>query len=201
MNYTYLINKHALSLKTILKLNLMKKYYFLMLLVLCSLLAFSQEKMNKFSFNPIQLFASNITNFEYERGLKEGKFGVSLLYARTGLSTRSILENKIYMSEQSVTAKFYKANMNQSSLWYGGELAVINQSLYKDENSSRALIEALGISGKVGYQYIYKSLYADAYGGLGIAATDNLFGNAYYSGDYSKSIFLFQFGLKLGIVF
>lgn len=179
----------------------MKKYSFFILLVLCSLSAFSQGKMNKLSVNPIQLFASNVTNFEYERGFADGKFGLSFLYARTGLSTREVLDNKISMTEQSVTAKYYHAKMYQSSLWFGTEMAVINQSIYNIDSDSRALIEVLGISGKIGFQYIYKSLYIDIYGGIGIAATDNLFGNAYYTGDLSKSILLLQLGLKFGIIF
>ncbi len=179
----------------------MKKITLILLCAVISLTTFSQEKMNKLSVNPIQLFASNITNFEYERGFADGKFGLSFLYARTGLSTRKVLDNKISMSEQSATAKYYHAKMYQRSLWYGAELAVINQSIYNIDSDSRALVEAFGISGKVGYQYIYKSLYLDVYGGLGISVTDNLFGNAYYTGNLSKSILLLQLGLKIGIVF
>lgn len=164
---------------------------------------FSQEKLNKLSVNPLQLFGFNITNFEFERGFNDGKIGVSFFYGKTGSATRRIGGYDMYVTEQNTSIKAYTRTISQNSFWYGGQLSVASADIYdrNDFNNRATDIGTLAISGKTGYQFILKSFYLDFFGGLGYALTNNLFGEAMYSGDVYETKILLTWGIKTGIAF
>lgn len=165
--------------------------------------AFSQERLNKISANPIQLFGYNRLNLEYERGFNEGKLGISFYYGKTGNSARLVDGYRSYLSEQNFAVKFYPKSMGVSGFWYGGQMTVASGDLYGEKEEDRATnIGALGVFGKGGYQLILKSFYLDLYGGIGYALTNDLFGTAEYFGEAEKpNTFLTLYGIKLGIAF
>ena len=182
----------------------MKKQLVLLLLLACfSIQGFSQEKLNKISVNPIQLFGFNMTNFEYERGFDEGKLGISFFYGKTGSSTRNIDGLTTYMSEQNFSIKSYTNNISQSSFWYGGQVSVSSANIFdlEDWNNRASNIGTLGLTGKMGYQFILKSFYFDLFGGLGYALTNDLFGDVQYSGNIEETNLLLTYGIKMGIIF
>lgn len=159
-----------------------------------------QGKLKKLSINPFYLIGTNILNFEYERGFVDGKLGVSFYYGRTGGATREILGIKSYTSEQTISLKTYSKSISSTSLWYGGQISVISGSIYVDNESAYG-IGKLGLSGKVGYQFIIRSFYLDFYGGAGYAVTNDLFGSIVYNGDLTISKYILLFGIKTGIAF
>ena len=194
----------------------MKKQLIFLSLVFIGMQGFSQEKTNKLSMNPIQLFGFNITNFEYERGFNEGKLGVAFFYGNTGNATRAIGGYKMYLAEQNISIKGYLNSISKSSFWYGGQLSVASgdiiydydfNSEYNEEErdkyfNNRAIdIGTLGVTGKVGYQLILGSFYLDFFGGLGYALTNDLFGDAEYSGEVEEVKLLLTYGIKTGIAF
>lgn len=178
------------------------KIAFLMLTML-TLRGVAQEKMNKVSVNPLQLFVFNIGNVEYERGFRGGKLGVSFYYGRTGNTTRTFRGLRTFVTEQQVSIKHYPGTIAASGLWYGGQVSVASGNVYSpDVYNDRAYdIGTLGLTGKFGYQYIHKSFYLDFFGGVGYALTNNLFGKATYLGGVSEAKILFTYGIKTGIVF
>jgi hypothetical protein len=175
----------------------------ILLVTITSFQVFSQEMMNKLSINPIYLFAQNITNVEYERSLNEGKLGISIYLGWTGYTTREIFGYESYINEQSLSLKYYKNSFSSSSLWYGGQLSVISLNIYdSDDYNERATdIGILGLSGKLGYQFIIKSFYLDFGASIGYALTNNLFGEAYYSDNIKESKLLYGIQIKTGIAF
>lgn len=178
----------------------MRKRLIFLSLIFMSIQGFSQEKLNKLSVNPIQLFGFNITNFEYERGFIDGKLGVSFYYGMTGMASRSIGGYSVYIAEQNISIKGYSRSIDNNSFWYGGQLSVASGSIWGD-NGSATNVGTLGLSGKLGYQLIIKSFYLDFYGGLGYALTNNLFGDVSYSGGVSETKLLLIYGIKTGIAF
>ncbi len=181
----------------------MKTRITLLLLIGISINGFAQERMNKVSVNPLQLFVFNITNLEYERGFNDGKLGVSFFYGETGNTTREIGGIVAFVTEQNVSVKSYSKSIAESSFWYGGQLSVASGDIFDTDNfDNRANgIGTLGLAGKLGYQLILKSFYLDFFGGVGFALTNDLFGTAEYSGDITASNILFTYGIKTGIVF
>jgi hypothetical protein len=180
----------------------MKKKVIILILSSISVLGYSQEKLNKLSVNPVQLFYLNISNFEYERGFNEGKIGVSFYYGQTGSAIRNISGNRIYSTEQNVTLKQYSKSISKSSFWYGGQLSITSANIYSNDFYYRATnIGTLGLTGKFGYQFIIKSFYLDFFGGLGYALTNDLFGDAAYAGNISETKLLLIAGIKTGIAF
>lgn len=194
----------------------MKKTLIFLSLVLLTIQGFSQEKLNKLSVNPIQLFGINLTNFEYERGFNDGKLGVSFYYGTTGDATRAVGDYKMYLTEQNVSIKRYLKSISNSSFWFGGQVSVASgrivydydfDSDYDDKeyekyvNNRATNIGTLGLTGKAGYQFVIGSFYLDFYGGLGYALTNNLFGNVEYKGDVEEEKILLIYGVKVGIAF
>jgi hypothetical protein len=181
----------------------MRKHFILLVLTFIGMQGFSQEKLNKLSVNPIQLFGFNITNFEYERGFNEGKLGVSFFYGTSGMANRKTGDYDMYVSEQNVAVKGYLNNISQNSFWYGGQISVASASIYDtDDYDNRATdIGTLGITGKIWYQFIIKSFYLDFFGGLGYALTNDLFGQAIYNGNVEETKILYTYGIKTGIAF
>jgi len=194
----------------------MKKVMFFLSLAFMLTQGFAQEKLNKLSVNPIQLLGFDIMNIEYERGFIDGKLGVSFYYGRTGSATPTIGDYRFYVSEQNVTIKGYLRSISKSSFWYGGQVSVASANVYYDFDSSKPFdqveyekyqnnratnIGTLGLTGKIGYQFIVRSFYIDVYGGLGYALTNNLFGNAVYKGDLEETNRLLIYGVKMGLAF
>ena len=182
----------------------MKTKFTFILLTCFSLQGFSQDKLNKLSVNPIQLFVFNITNLEYERGFCDGKLGVSFFYGGTGRTTRSIGRYRMYMTEQNISVKGYTRGINNNSFWYGGQLSVASSSIYSisyNNYNSAGNVGTLGLTGKAGYQFVLKSFYLDFFGGLGYAITNDLFGKATYTGDVKETKLLLIYGIKTGIAF
>lgn len=93
----------------------MRKQLIFISLMFLTIQGFSQEKLNKISVNPIQLFGFNITNFEYERGFNDGKLGVSFFYGNTGNATRKVGDYNMNLSEQNVSVKGYLKPINQKN--------------------------------------------------------------------------------------
>lgn len=181
----------------------MKTRFAAAVFTMLSISAFSQERLNKVSVNPLQLFGFNIVNFEYERGFNEGKLGVAFFYGRTGNTTRKIGDIRAFLTEQNVSVKSYSKSIDETSLWYGGQLSVASGDIidFDDFDNSARGIGTLGITGKLGYQFILDSFYLDFFAGLGFAVTNDLFGTAQYTGDITESRVLPILGLKTGIAF
>jgi hypothetical protein len=175
----------------------------LILFVFCACAGFSQEPLNKLSVSPIQLFGYNRLNLEYERGFKEGKYGISFYLGRTGLATRKIHGQYSYLSEQSGSLKFYTNNFCSSSFWYGGTVSVASgNSISENKQDSAINISAIGLLAGGGYQLIIKSFYLNTYLNVGYALTNDLFGTATYTGNMSKPTdFLLTYGFNIGICF
>jgi len=181
----------------------MKKSLIYICLSLLSLQGFSQDKINKFSVDPIKLIGFNMTNFEFERGFLDGKLGVSFYFGRTAGATRNIGDYTRYIVEQNVSIKGYLKTIGMNSFWYGGEVLVSSGSVSHNENNKIGArnLGTLGFTTKMGYQFIIKSFYLDFYGGIGYALTNNLYGNVEYRGGYEEPQLLVVFGLKTGIAF
>jgi hypothetical protein len=180
----------------------MKTYLFSLFFIISSS-SFAQQKMNKLSVNPIQLFGYNRLNVEYERGFNAGNYGISFYMGRTGNAARKIHGQYAWLSEQNVTLKFYSKNMYKSSIWYGGTVSVASGNIYDENGIDQATnIGALGILATSGYQLIVKSFYINLYLGAGYSLTNDLFGSAQYAGDISKPTnWLLTYGFKMGICF
>lgn len=129
--------------------------------------------------------------------------GVSFFYGTTGNSTRVIDGITAYVTEQNVSIKSYSKSISKSSFWYGGQLSVASGSIYEEEgyNNRATGIGTLGLTGKLGYQFILKSFYLDFFGGIGYALTNDLFGSAEYSGNITENNLLLTYGIKTGIAF
>lgn len=185
------------------RIKIMKITTALILLTGLSINGFAQEKINKVSVDPLQLFALNIANFEYERGFNEGKIGVSFFYGSTGNTTREINGLRAFLTEQNVGIKSYSKTISESSLWFGGQLSVASGSFrdVKDVNNRATGIGTLGLSGKLGYQFIHNSFYLDFFGSVGYAITNDLFGTASYNGNIEEANILLTVGIKTGIAF
>jgi hypothetical protein len=165
--------------------------------------SFAQQKMNKLSVNPIQLFGYNRLNMEYERGFNAGKYGISFYMGRTGYASRKIHGQYSWLSEQNVALKFYSKSMDKSSFWYGGMVTVSSGNIYEENGVEQAInIGALGILASSGYQFIVNSFYINPYLGAGYSLTNDLFGSAKYTGDNAKPTnWLLTYGFKVGICF
>lgn len=162
----------------------------------------AQDKKNKISVNLPQLFVFNITNIEYERSFNEGKLGIAFFYGRTGNTTIEINNKQVYFVEQNVSVKRYLKSFSERSFWYGGQLSVASADVFSSDDSGETLNQGtLGVFGTLGYQFIIKSFYVDAFAGLGYALTNDLFGNVSYSGNESDTKLLGTFGLKMGVAF
>ncbi len=182
----------------------MKTSTFIFLMTLISVQSFSQEIRNKLSVNPGQLFVFSMTNFEYERGFNNGKLGVSFFLGTTNLTVRPIGGLIRTGTEQNFNLKFYSKSFSTSSFWYGGQLSVASGSIYEAGdfwNNRASGLGTVGISGKLGYQFLIQSFYLDFYGGVGYAITNNLFGQAQYIGRFTESRLLIPYGIKMGIAF
>ncbi|HLO57387.1 MAG TPA: hypothetical protein VK179_01465 [Bacteroidales bacterium] len=177
--------------------------FVLFLLFLTTLDAYSQEKLNKFSVNPIQLIGYNRLNVEYERGFHDGKYGISIYYGQTGNSSRKIHGQYSYLSEQNASFRLYSRKLSVSSFWYGGMISVTSGNIYDENGIDKATnIGALGIMAVTGYQFIIKSFYATPYLGVGYALTNNLFGSVEYTGHIGRPTdWLLTYGLKTGFCF
>ena len=81
------------------------KTLLLSLFILMTVNTFAQQRLNKLSVNPIQLFGYNRLNMEYERGLNDGKYGLCFYLGQTGNSSRKIHGQYSWLSEQNVTFK------------------------------------------------------------------------------------------------
>ena len=180
----------------------MKTFLFSLLFILTVNL-FAQQKLNKLSVNPIQLFGYNRLNVEYERGFSEGKYGISLYMGCTGNSTRKIHGQYSWLSEQNAAIRFYSKSMDKSSFWYGGMVSVSSGNIYDENGIAQATnIGALGVQATSGYQFIIKSFYLNTYLGAGYSLTNDLLGSAEYSGDIAEpSNWLLTYGFKMGFCF
>lgn len=179
------------------------KTIFLSLLFLTTISSFAQLKMNKLSVNPIQLFGYNRLNLEYERGLSEGKYGISFYLGQTGNSSRKIHGQYSWLSEQNVAFKVYSKSIDKSNFWYGGMVSVSSGNIVSENGVDKASnIGALGVLGSSGYQFVAGSFYANLYLCVGYALTNDLFGSAEYTATFEKPTdWLFTYGLKIGITF
>jgi hypothetical protein len=180
----------------------MKTFLFSLFFIL-SFSSFGQQKLNKLSVNPLQLFGYNRLNVEYERGFNAGKYGISFYMGRTGNASRKIHGQYSWLSEQNVALKFYYKSLDKSSFWYGGMVSVSSGNIYDENGVDQATnIGALGILATSGYQFIVKSFYINPYLGAGYSLTNDLFGSAQYAGDISKPTnWLLTYGFKMGICF
>lgn len=181
----------------------MKIYTLGILFILLSVHGFAQQRMNKLSVNPIQLFVYNRLNMEYERGLKDGKYGISFYLGQTGNSSRKIHGQYAWLSEQNVAFKVYSKSIEKSNFWYGGMVSVSSGNIVSENGLDKAdNIGALGILGTTGYQFVAGSFYANLYACVGYAITNDLFGSATYTGNMEKPTdWLLTYGLKIGISF
>lgn len=181
----------------------MKSLFVFLYFIVISSIGFSQEKLHKFSVDPIKLIGFNMTNFEFERGFLDGKLGVSFYYGRTAGATRNIGDYTRYIVEQTVSIKGYLKTIGMNSFWYGGEILVSSGSVSHNENNKIGArnLGTFGFTTKMGYQFIIKSFYLDFYGGIGYALTNNLYGNVEYRGGYEEPQVLIVYGLKTGIAF
>ena len=179
------------------------KTFLLSLLFIMTVNTFAQQRLNKLSVNPIQLFGYNRLNMEYERGLSEGKYGISFYLGQTGNSSRKIHGQYSWLSEQNVAFKVYTKNIDKSNFWYGGMVSVSSGNIVSENGVDKAgNIGALGVMGTSGYQFVAGSFYANLYLCLGYALTNDLFGSAKYTGDISQpSNWLLVYGFKIGICF
>jgi len=179
------------------------KTFLISLLFFMTINTFAQQKMNKISINPIQLFGYNRLNVEYERGFSEGKYGISLYMGQSGNASRKIHGQYSWLSEQNVALKFYSKSMDKSSFWYGGMVSVSSGDIFDENGVDQATsIGALGILATSGYQFIIKSFYLNPYMGAGYSLTNDLFGSASYTGNIEKPTdWLFTYGIKIGITF
>jgi hypothetical protein len=179
------------------------KTYFFSLFFIVTVNLFAQQKLNKLSVNPIQLFGYNRLNMEYERGFSEGKYGICFYMGRTGYASRQIHGQYSWLSEQNVALKLYSKSMDKSSFWYGGMVFVSSGNIYDENGIDQAInIGAMGILATSGYQVIIKSFYLNPYIGAGYSLTNDLFGSTQYTGDIAKpSKWLLTYGLKLGFCF
>ena len=185
------------------KYTMKKKLFLFTITGFLSFNVFSQEMKSKFSINPIQLSLSNAINFEYERSFNNGKLGVAFTFANNGATAGKMSETRMSLSEQSVTFKSYSNSFYESGWWYGGAMSVASGFIQDEDDFNNVAynIGTLGVSGKVGHQIVIKSFYANVFGGIGYAITNDLFGEAVYNGDYSESNLLIPYGLNLGITF
>jgi len=184
----------------------MKKLILIFLLLsVSSTITLSNERLNKVSFNPIQLFGFNILNAEYERGFSDGKLGVSFYMGRSGMFGAESAGYQIFVSHQKVGIKYYTRNIQRNSLWLGGQLSAASGYVYGIEGNNsddEALVNGtLGVIGKIGYQLVLGSFLIDLHAGAGYALTNNLYGESYYSGGIGESNLLLDFGINTGIVF
>jgi hypothetical protein len=132
--------------------------YFLIMLMVSSSGIFAQNKLNRLSINPIQLIGYNRLNLEFERGFKEGKFGIGYYIGQTGNSSRKVHGQYSTLSEQNISIKFYLKKIDKSCFWYGSVLSVSSGNIYSDNGVDKATnIGALGILASTGYQFIFKS--------------------------------------------
>jgi hypothetical protein len=179
------------------------KTFLLSLLFIMTVNTFAQQRLNKLSVNPIQLFGYNRLNMEYERGLSEGKYGLCFYLGQTGNSSRKIHGQYSWLSEQNVAFKVYSKNIEKSNFWYGGMVSVSSGNIVSENGVDKAgNIGALGVMGTSGYQFVAGSFYANLYLCLGYALTNDLFGSATYTGNIKKPTdWLFTYGLKIGISF
>jgi hypothetical protein len=161
----------------------------------------SSERLNKLSVNPIQLALFNNHNIEYERGFKQGKLGIAFYLGRAAGFSREISDTRMVLSEQNVTVKWYLNTINRSSFWYGGALSVASGSIIIKDKGSAFNIGTLGLSGRLGYQFIIKSFYLDPSLGIGYALTNDLFDTLTEHDDVELTNLILVFGLKMGIVF
>ena len=161
---------------------------------------YSQQKLNKLSVNPIQLLGYNRLNLEFEHGFNLGKSGISLYLGHTGNSTRKIHGQYSYLSEQNAGYKRYIKSIDKTCFWYGGLISVSSGNIYDENKTDSATnIGALGILGSGGYQILIKQLYLGIYLNFGYSITNDLFGTAYYSGDFKQPTnFLLTYGFKIG---
>ncbi len=179
------------------------KTFLFSFLFLITAYTFAQQRLNKLSVSPIQLFGYNRLNMEYERGLNDGKHGISFYMGRTGNASRQIHGQYSWLSEQNVAFKFYSKSLEKSSFWYGGMVSVSSGNIYDENGVDQATnIGALGILATSGYQFIVNSFYINPYLGAGYSLTNDLFGTAQYTGDISKPTdWLLTYGFKMGICF
>jgi hypothetical protein len=164
---------------------------------------FAQQKLNKLSVNPIQLFGYNRLNIEYERGFSEGKYGISVYMGRTGNASRKIHGQYSWLSEQNAAIRFYSKSMEKSSFWYGGMVSVSSGNIYDENGVDQATnIGALGIMATSGYQLFIKSFFINSYAGAGYSLTNDFFGSAQYTGNIAKpSNWLLMYGFRMGFCF
>ena len=179
------------------------KTFLLSLLFIMTVNTFAQQRLNKLSVNPIQLFGYNRLNMEYERGLNDGKYGLCFYLGQTGNSSRKIHGQYSWLSEQNVAFKVYSKSIEKSNFWYGGMVSVSSGNIVSENGVDKAgNIGALGVMGTSGYQFVAGSFYANLYLCLGYALTNDLFGSATYTGNIKKPTdWLFTYGLKIGISF
>jgi hypothetical protein len=179
------------------------KTFLFSLFFLLTVNLFAQQKLNKLSINPIQLFGYNRLNVEYERGFSQGKYGISFYLGQTGNSTRKIHGQYSWLSEQNAAIRFFSKSMDKSSFWYGGMVSVSSGNIYDENGIDQATnIGALGVLATSGYQFIIKSFYLNTYAGAGYSLTNDLFGSAEYSGNIAEpSNWLLTYGFKVGISF
>ena len=179
------------------------KLFSLFLLFFIPFNLFAQQKLNKLSVNPIQLFGYNRLNIEYERGFIEGKFGIGFYLGSTGNSSRKIHGQYSKLSEQNFSIKFYPQKADKSGFSYGALVSIASGNVY-DENGldSATNIGTLGVFATGAYQFIYKSFYTNVYLNAGYALSNDLFGNAKYTGNIGKPTdWLLTYGLKIGLCF
>lgn len=175
------------------------------------------QQLNKVSTNPLQLFVFGLNNIEYERGFREGKFGLSFYGSMSGSSVPAHGGYEFHGAEQSFSFKVYTNKFDRNSFWYGGKLSLatgdifydydFSSSMYDDPEfqkyiNNRAIdISTLGLTGIAGYQFILSNFYLDLFGGIGYAVTNDLFGGAEYLGEIEESDLLLNYGLRVGVSF
>jgi hypothetical protein len=186
-----------------LKNDQMKKTFLLLLGTIFCFSVFSQDRLNKVSFNPVSLIAAGLNNFEYERGLAEGKLGLAFYYGKTGNAIRPLNGYRINMSEQSLAFNIYVKNISRPAFWFGPRISFISSDIVDEDDPSNYAynIGTLGLGLGVGFQLVAGGFYLTPFINIGGAITNDLWGELDYKGNLEPTRFLFSYGLKMGIAF
>ena len=165
--------------------------------------AFSQDRLNKVSINPVSLIGAGVNNFEYERGLAEGVLGISFYYGKTGNAIRPVNGYRINTSEQAIAFNVYLKNIGKPAFWFGPRISFASSDIVDDANTANYAynIGTLGFGMGVGFQLVLGGFYLTPFANIGAAITNDLWGDLQLGGNLEPKTFLFNYGLKMGVAF
>jgi hypothetical protein len=180
----------------------MKSVFAILLLAIS--LGFAQNR-TKVSVDPVPLFVIGSNNMQFERTFLDGRLGWAFLFSQPGNAVRMIDGYRYYLSEQALTGKYYFFGAARSGPWAGGAVSVASGNIYEGEfilteNNARN-IGTLGFYAMGGWQWTLGRFFLEPYSGIGVAATNDLYGNAQYNGDLEESRLLIKYGAQTGMSF